>query len=60
MSVSIEESEMAMTLLNCLLESFDGLISALDALGNDEKLLYFDFVKADVNNKRNATPNTTK
>eukprot|EP00171_Calliarthron_tuberculosum_P022313 IDg22313t1 len=37
---------MAMALLNGLPERFDGLISALDALGNDDKIFTFDFVKS--------------
>ena len=46
MGVEIEESEMAMALLIGLPDRFDGLISALNALGNDEKLFTFDFLKS--------------
>ena len=46
MGVTIDDSEMAMALLNGLPDRFDGLISALDALGNDEKLFTFEFVKS--------------
>eukprot|EP00171_Calliarthron_tuberculosum_P003752 IDg3752t1 len=46
MGVILEESEMAMALLNGLPERFDGLISALDALGNDDKIFTFDFIKS--------------
>lgn len=46
MGVNIDDQEMAMTLLNGLPERFDGLISALDALGDDEKLFTFEFVKS--------------
>eukprot|EP00171_Calliarthron_tuberculosum_P001057 IDg1057t1 len=46
MGVILEESEMAMALLNGLPERFDGLISALDALGNDDKIFTLEFVKS--------------
>lgn len=46
MGVALEENEMAMALLNDLPESFEGLISALDFLGNDYKIFTFEFVKS--------------
>ena len=46
MGVTIDDQEMAMALLNGLPERFDSLISALDALGNDDKLFTFNFVKS--------------
>ena len=46
MGVTIEDSEMAMALLNGLSDRFDGLISALDARGNDESTFTFEFVKS--------------
>ena len=51
MSVSIDESEMAMALLNGLPDQYAPLISALDALGtedNKNQSLKFDFLKARV------------
>ena len=44
MNVIIDDSEMAMALLNGLPDRFDGLIAALDALGDDYKLFTFDYV----------------
>lgn len=44
MGVIIENSEMAMKLINGLPDRFAGLIGALDALGNDNRLFKFDFV----------------
>lgn len=44
MDVIIDDNEMAMAFLNGLPESFDSLISALDALGIDEKLFTFAYV----------------
>ena len=44
MGVKIDDEEMAMGLLNGLPDRFDGLISALDALGDDTKVFTFDFV----------------
>ena len=46
MEVTIDDQEMAMALLNGLPDRFDSLISALDALGNDDKLFTFEFVKS--------------
>ena len=43
--VTIDDEEMAMALLNGLLERYDSLISALDTLG-DEKKFTFEFVKS--------------
>lgn len=48
MDVDINDKEMAMTFLNGLPESYDGLISALDALGNEDKIFTFDLVKSRV------------
>lgn len=48
MSVLIDDSELAMALLNGLPEQYDALISALDAVGNDDHTLSFDHVKARV------------
>ena len=46
MSVDIDDSEMAMALLNGLPDEYSSLISALDALGSEESQLNFEFVKA--------------
>ena len=46
MSVVIDESEMAMALLNGLPEAFDPLISALDAISGEDDTLEFDYVKS--------------
>ena len=48
MNVEIDDSEMAMALLNGLLDEYSPLISALDALGTEETELNFEFVKARV------------
>ena len=48
MDVKIDESEMAMALLNGLPDAFHPLISALDALGTEDKTLNFEFVKSRV------------
>lgn len=45
MNVNLDDAEMAMALLNGLPTKFDALISALDAIGTEEKSLTFDFVK---------------
>eukprot|EP00171_Calliarthron_tuberculosum_P006086 IDg6086t1 len=37
---------MAMALLNGLPDRFDTLISALDALGNEDKIFTFEFIKS--------------
>ena len=44
MSVTLEDSEMAMALLNGLPDRFDSLISALDASHTDDKHLTFELV----------------
>ena len=46
--VTVDESEMAMALLNGLPDAFDSLISALDALHGEKDNLKFDFVKSRV------------
>ena len=48
MKVSVDESEMAMALLNGLPTACDSLISALDALHGQKDDLKFDFVKSRV------------
>lgn len=48
MNVLIEDSEMAMALLCGLPESYDPLISALDAIGTEEDELEFEHVKSRV------------
>ena len=44
MSVNIDDAEMAMAMLNGLPERFDGLISALDAIGDDNEVFTFEYV----------------
>ena len=46
MSIAIEDSEMAMALLNGLPDRFDSLISALDASYTDDKSLTFELVQS--------------
>ena len=46
MNVDIDDQEMAMAALNGLPSSYEGLIIALDALGNDTKTFNFDLVKS--------------
>ena len=46
MNVVISESEMAMALLNGLPEEYNALISALDAIDEDETKLKFEFIKS--------------
>ncbi len=46
MNVSISGSEMAMALLNGLPEDYNALISALDAIDEDETELDFEFIKS--------------
>ena len=41
MNVMIDDSEMAMALLNGLRKQYDALICALDALGDVKKMIYF-------------------
>jgi len=48
MNVIINENEMAMAFLNGLPDPYDSLISALDAVGNEESKLEFDHVKSRV------------
>ena len=48
MNVSISESETAMALLNGLPEEYTALISALDAIDEDETKLNFEFIKSRV------------
>ena len=48
MKVTVDESEMAMALLNGLPETYDSLISALDALHGEEDDLRLDYVKSRV------------
>ena len=45
MNVVISESEMAMALLNGLSEEYSALISALNAIDEDETRLKFEFIK---------------
>ena len=46
MNVEIDDQEIAMAALNGLPSSYESLIIALDALGNDEKVFTFDLVKS--------------
>ena len=46
MGVTVDDQEMAMALLNGLPDRFDSLISALDALADDQELFTFEFVKS--------------
>jgi hypothetical protein len=46
MGVEIDGNEVAMALLNGLPDRFNGLISALDALGNEDKIFTFELVKS--------------
>ncbi len=46
MDVSISESEMALALLNGLPEEYNDLISALNAIDEDETKLKFEFIKS--------------
>ena len=48
MTVMIDDTEMAMALLNGLPEQFESLISALDALGDEDEALSFEHVKSRV------------
>lgn len=48
MSVKIDKEEMTMAVLNRILQSFEFLIVALDALETDNHLVIFDFVKVRV------------
>ena len=48
MNVETSESEMAMALLNGLPEEYNALISALDAIDEDETELKFEFIKSRV------------
>jgi len=51
MYVTIDDSEMAMTLLCGLPDPYDPLISSLDAIGTEETVLEFDHVKSRVMQK---------
>lgn len=44
MNVGVDGNELAMAFLNSLPDLFDSLISALDALGDDKKVLPFAYV----------------
>lgn len=46
MNVDIDESEMAMAMLNGLPEAYDPLISAIDAIHGEDEKLKFDYVKS--------------
>ena len=46
MNVIIDDSEMAMAVLNGLPDDYDHLISALDALGNEDESFTLEFVKS--------------
>lgn len=46
MDLDVNDKEMAMAVLNGLPARFDGLIVALDALGNEDRLFSLDFVKS--------------
>jgi hypothetical protein len=46
MGVEIDDNEMPMALLNNLPDRFDGLISLLDVLGNEDKIFTFEFKKS--------------
>jgi len=46
MNVNIDDKEMAMAVLSGLPSSYESLIVALDALGNDDRQFTFDFVKS--------------
>ncbi len=45
MGVDIDDQEIAMTVLTGLPSRFDNLISALDALGEDQNIFTLDFIK---------------
>lgn len=42
--VEISDNKMEISLVNGLLNRFDGLISALNSLGNEHRLFNFEFV----------------
>ncbi len=46
MGVEVDDKEMAMAVLNGLPERFNILISALDALGNENETFSLEFVKS--------------
>lgn len=60
MEVTIEDSEMAVALLNGLPGRFDGIISVLNALRNDEKLFTFEFAKIRCQQKKQLHESETK
>ncbi len=54
MGVEIDDKEMAMAVLNGLPERFNNIVSALDALGNENKNFSLEFVKRSLLQKRTA------
>eukprot|EP00171_Calliarthron_tuberculosum_P021821 IDg21821t1 len=46
MGIDIDDNEMAMALLNGLPDRFDSIISVMDALGKEDKIFTFEFVKS--------------
>ena len=60
MNVIISESEMAMDLLNGLAEEYNALISALDAIDEDETKLNFEFIKSRVRQEEQRIRMRTK
>lgn len=53
MGVPIDDEETAMVILNGLPARFDHIISALDALGNDNRCLSLEFIKSRLLQKSN-------
>jgi hypothetical protein len=45
-NMGVDDNKMATALLNGLPDRFDGLISALDALGSEDKIFTLEFVKS--------------
>ena len=60
MNVEISNSEMAMALLNGLPEEHNALISALDAIDEDESKLNFEFIKSRIIQEEQRTNMRTK
>lgn len=60
MSFILEDSEMAMLLLNGLPDRFDELISAVDSLGNDGQFFSFEFVAIICHQEKNFMLSETK
>ncbi len=54
MGVEIDDEEMAMAVLNGLPERFNNLVSALDALGNENRKFSLEFVKRSLLQKNSA------